>query len=261
MIDDFLIRAGLAVGALSLATAPLGCFVVWRRMAYIGDATAHASILGVALSLALSVSVGFGVLAVALAMALTLGALMRRGQAIDSTLGVLSHSALAVGLVAVSLLQGVRVDLQAYLFGDILAVSASELWAIWGGALLVAGLLAWRWSGVLTATLNPELARASGIDPRREERVLHIALAIVIAVAIKIVGALLISAMLLVPVAAARNFSRTPEAMAVAAFVLSAVAGLAGLWLSFAMDTPAGPSIVVAAALVFLLSMLLRRTG
>lgn len=261
MIDDFLIRAGLAVVALSLATAPLGSFVVWRRMAYFGDATAHASILGVALSLALSVSVGFGVLAVALAMALALGMLTRRGHAVDSTLGVLSHSALAFGLVAVSLLQGVRVDLQAYLFGDILAVGGAELWAIWGGALLVAGLLIWRWQALLTATLNPELARASGVDPRREEVVLYIALAIVIAVAIKIVGALLISAMLLVPVAAARNFSRTPEAMAVTAFGLSAAAGIGGLALSFTLDTPAGPSIVVAAAGAFLLSALFRRAG
>ena len=258
MFDDFIIRSLLAIVALSLATAPLGCFVVWRRMAYFGDATAHAAILGVALSLALSVSVTFGVLAVALAMAFVLSALSRQGHAIDSSLGVMAHSALAIGLVAVSLLKGVRVDLQAYLFGDILAVSSGEISAIWIGAALVLGLLLWRWQPLLTTTINPELARASGINPRREEMVLNLALAIVIAVAIKIVGALLISAMLLIPASAARRFSATPEAMLVVAFLMSLASGAGGLWLSFTLDSPAGPSIIVAAAAIFIVSALVQ---
>jgi zinc transport system permease protein len=165
MLDDFMTRATLAGIGVAVAAHPLGSFVVWRRMAYFGDATAHAAILGVALSLALQVSIFAGAVAVALAMALTVSALSGRGYAMDTLLGVLAHSALAFGLVAVSFLSGIRIDLMAYLFGDILAVSRGDLAVIWGGAALVVGLIAWRWSALLTATLNEELAYASGIDP------------------------------------------------------------------------------------------------
>jgi zinc transport system permease protein len=261
MIDDFLIRAGLAVIALALATAPLGCFVIWRRMAYFGDATAHAAILGVAIAFGFNISVGIGVLAVALGMAMAVTALSNRGHAMDGALGALSHSALALGLVAISLIRGVRIDVEAYLFGDILAVTQSDLWVIWLGALAVPALIVWRWQNLLTTTLNTEIARASGINPEREQMVLTIALAIVVALAIKIVGALLISAMLLIPPSAARNFARTPAGMALWAVGLSVLAGLGGLWLSFRADTPAGPSVVVAAALIFLVTQLFQRKG
>ena len=178
LFDSFILRATLAGLGVALAAAPLGCFVVWRRMAYFGDATAHAAILGVALALALSTSVFVGALAVALVMALAVATLSGRGYAVDTLLGVLAHSALAFGLVAVSFLSGVRVDLMAYLFGDILAVGQTNLAVIWGGAVLVLALIWWRWSALLTATLNPELAWAAGIDPKREQIVLTLALAV-----------------------------------------------------------------------------------
>ena len=255
MLDDFLVRAGLAGVGLSLATGPLGAFVVWRRMAYFGDATAHAAILGVALALATDLPLGLGTLAVAVIMAVTVAALAARGWAADTTLGVLAHSALALGLVAVSFVHGVRTDLSAYLFGDILAVTKGDLAWIWGGAVLVVALLVWRWQGLLTATLNADLAHASGVNPDRERLILTLALAVVVAVALKVVGALLIAAMLIIPAAAARALSRTPEAMAGLAVVLGAVASLAGLALSLWQDTPAGPSIVTAAAGLFAVSV------
>ncbi|TKZ21978.1 hypothetical protein FAP39_01910 [Shimia litoralis] len=254
MLDDFLIRATLAGIGVALAAAPLGCFVVWRRMAYFGDATSHAAILGVALSLALSTSVFAGALAVALAMALTVSTLSDRGFAMDTLLGVLAHSALAFGLVAVSFLNGVRLDLNAYLFGDILAVSRSDLAVIWGGAVLVVILTLWRWSALLTSTLNPDLAYASGIDPKREQLVLTVGLAVVVAVAIKVIGALLIVALLIIPAASARSLARTPETMAAFAAVLGAISALLGLRVSFQYDTPAGPTIVCVAAIIFLAS-------
>jgi zinc transport system permease protein len=187
----------------------------------------------------------------ALAMATTVSALAGRGYAMDTLLGVLAHSSLAFGLVAVSFLSGVRIDLMAYLFGDILAVGRGDLAVIWGGALVVLALLWWRWSALLTATLNPDLAHAAGIDPRREQMVLTLALAVVVAVAIKVVGVLLIAAMLLIPAAAARPFARTPESMAVVAALLGMLAATGGLQLAFVFDTPAGPSIVCLAAVSF----------
>ncbi|MEY3003770.1 MAG: hypothetical protein RLZZ491_946 [Pseudomonadota bacterium] len=250
-LDDFLIRATLAGVGVALAAAPLGCFIVWRRMAYFGDATAHAAILGVALSLALNLSIMLGTLAMALAMALAVSGLSGRGRAMDTMLGVLSHSALAAGLVAVSLLQGVRLDLSAYLFGDILAVGRGDLAVIWGGACLVLGLLWARWSALLTATLSDDLATASGIDPRREQLILTLALAVVVAVAIKVVGVLLIAALLIIPAAAARSFARTPEAMAATAAAIGGASALIGMALAWRLDTPAGPTIVCVAAASF----------
>ncbi|MCA0869893.1 metal ABC transporter permease [Seohaeicola saemankumensis] len=257
MLDDFLIRAALAGLAVALAAAPLGCFVVWRRMAYFGEATAHAAILGVALSLALSLPVLPAVLAAALAMAVAVSALTGRGYAMDTVLGVMAHSALALGLVAVSLFTDARLDLMAFLFGDILAVSRADLAVTWAGAALVLGLTIWRWSPLLMATLNPDLARASGIDPRREEFGMTLALAVVVAVAIKVVGVLLIAALLVIPPAAARPLARTPEAMALAAALIGATAAISGLWGAFLLDTPAGPSIVCAAAGLFLATTLI----
>lgn len=251
MLDDFMVRATLAGMGVALAAAPLGCFVVWRRMAYFGDATAHAAILGVALSLALSISVFAGAMVVALLMALTVNVLTGRGYAMDTLLGVLAHSALAFGLVAVSFLSGIRIDLMAYLFGDILAVSRVDLGVIWGGAALVVALIGWRWSALLTSTLNEDLAHASGIDPKREQLVLTLALAITVAVAIKVVGVLLIAAMLIIPAAAARPLSRTPEGMALVAAGIGSISALVGLRAAYIFDTPAGPSIVCVAALIF----------
>jgi zinc transport system permease protein len=254
MLDDFLVRAALAGIGLSMATGPLGAFVVWRRMAYFGDTIAHAAILGVALSLAFSMSVFFGTLGVALVVGLSASGLARRGRPMDATLGVLSYSALALGLVAISFVQGVRVDLNAFLFGDILTVTVGDLALIWGGAATVLALLVWRWSRLLTATVNGELAASVGIDPARERLVLTLALAVIVALSLKIVGALLIGALLIIPAAAARGFARTPEAMAAIAVAIGAVASGAGVWASAVTDAPAGPSIVVAAALVFAVS-------
>ena len=261
MLDDFLVRAALAGLGLALATGPLGSFVVWRRMAYFGDATSHAAILGVALALALHLPIAAGTLVVALAMAATVSTLAAKGWAMDTTLGVLAHAALAFGLVAISYVPGVRADLSSYLFGDILAVSKSDLAYIWGGAAVVVGLLAWRWQSLLTATLNEDLAYASGLNPDRERLVLTIALALVVAVALKLVGALLIAAMLIIPAAAARSLARNPESMAALAILFGAGASLAGLQLSLWQDTPAGPSIVSAAAVIFAVSALFGKIG
>ena len=244
-------RAALAGVGVAVAAAPLGCFVVWRRMAYFGEATAHAAILGVAMALALQVSIFAGTMAVALVMAILVTVMAGRGYAIDTLLGVLAHSALAFGLVAVSFLSGIRIDLAAYLFGDILAVSRADLAVIWGGAALVVALVAWRWSPLLSATLNEELAYAGGFDPRREKLILTLALAVTVAVAIKVVGVLLIAAMLIIPAAAARSLARTPEAMAMTAGAIGAVSAVLGLRSAYLLDTPAGPSIVCVAALLF----------
>lgn len=259
ILDDFLWRAALAGLGLALVAGPLGSFVVWRRMAYFGDATAHAAILGIALSLAFGASLYLGTLAVALLMAVLVAGLAARGQPVDSMLGVLAHSALAVGLVAISFVPSARADLESYLFGDILTVGRGDLALIWGGAAAVLAVLVWRWQNLVSATVNEELAMAADIDPARERLVLTLALAVVVALAIRVVGSLLISALLIVPAAAARRLAATPEAMALAAAAIAALSVAVGLWSSLHLDTPAGPSIVAAATLFFVLGQVFRR--
>lgn len=259
LLGDFMVRACLAGVGVALAAGPLGCFVVWRRMAYFGDATAHAALLGVTISLAFGLPVVVGVAAMAVAMALTVALASGRAYAMDTMLGVASHAALAVGMVALSFLSGVRVDLMGYLFGDILAVDRGDLAVIFTGAALVSALIAWRWKRLLIATINPDLAAASGVDAARERLILTLALAVLVAVALKVVGVLLITAMLIVPAAAARAFARTPEQMWALAGGVGALASLGGIWGSWTYDTPAGPSIVVAAIVILILANLLAR--
>ncbi|MGB0959512.1 MAG: metal ABC transporter permease [Halocynthiibacter sp.] len=258
MLDDFMIRAFLAGLGVALVAAPLGCFVVWRRMAYFGDATAHAAILGVALALATSLPLYIGVLLVALAVAYGVSALQMRGGAVDTLLGVIAHGALAIGLVSVSLL-GVAVDVEAYLFGEILAVTQMDVILIWSGAVLGTLVIGSQWSKLILITVNEDLAVASGVNVKLLKMFLTFALALTVALALKVIGALLIGAMLLIPAAAARQMSRTPEAMVIGAVVIGALSVLIGLAGSYHFGTPSGPTIVCAALSFFLLSQGIRR--
>lgn len=259
LFDDFLVRAALAGIGVALVSGPLGCFVIWRRMAYFGDTVAHAALLGVALALAFDQAILPSVLAVALVVALAVARGSGRRYAADTLLGVLAHGGLAIGLVVLSFLPGGRGDLAGYLFGDILAVGKSDLALIWVAAGL-AGLGLWLdWSRLLNSTLNEELAVAEGGSPDRDRMVLTLVLALLVAAALKVLGALLITAMLVLPAAAARPLARTPEAMALAAAALGVTAALGGLELAWVADSPAGPSIVVTALGLFLLTNLIRR--
>ena len=257
MLDDFFVRAILAGIGIALVAGPLGCFVVWRRMAYFGDTMAHSALLGVALSTAFSLDLMLGVFLVASLVAVAL-VVLQRGNTLstDSLLGILSHSTLAIGLVIVSFMTWVRIDLMGFLFGDILAVSRLDLAAIFlGGAVVLAGLVA-LWRPLLAATVNAELAEAEGLHPGRIRFAFMLLMALVIAIAMKIVGILLITSLLIIPAAAARRFAATPETMAALAALVGALASTGGLFLSLHFDTPSGPSIVVAALVLFLASLL-----
>lgn len=259
MLDDFLWRAALGGFGVALAAGPLGCFIIWRRMAYFGASIAHTALLGVALGFTLAIDFTLGIMATCVAFALAIVLLQRRTNLTsDTLLGILAHAALAIGLVAMAFLKGVRVDLMAYLFGDILAVSAIDLlWIYIGGGLSVA-ILAAIWRPLLSITVHEELARAEGIPVLAIQLIFTLLLAIVIAVSMKIVGALLIISLLIIPAATARPFSRSPEMMAILAALIGSLSVAGGLFASFQWDTPSGPSIVVVAFVLFVGSFILR---
>lgn len=257
-MDEFLLYALLAGAGLGLVVGPLGSFVVWRRMAYFGDTLAHSALLGVALGLLLKLNLDFSVLLLVMALALILLWLQKRWDLpLDALLGILAHGALALGLVAVSFVPGQRLDLMAYLFGDILAVDKNGLLLIWGGGLLVLAVLYFIWRPLLALTVHEELARVEGVAVERVKAVFVLLVAMVIAVAMKIVGILLITALMIIPAAAVRRLSRSPGQMARYAALASQVAVALGLAASAWWDTPAGPSVVVAALGLFLFSRLL----
>jgi zinc transport system permease protein len=253
VLEPFLLRALLAGLALAVVCAPLGCFVVWQRMAYVGETIAQAGLLGIALSLVIGVDATGSVLVVALGMAVLLVLLSRQRMVpVDSVLGLLAHAALAVGVIATSLVRGPQVDLMSYLFGDIFAVSGADLWWIAGGGIVVIAGLAGLWQPLLAVAIHAELAAAEGTSPERVRLAFTLLLAVAIAVAMKIVGILLIIAFLIMPAAAARPFAQTPEQMAIVAGLIGCAGVIGGLALSYQVDVPGGPAIVaVLAALAF----------
>ncbi len=257
MIDDFLIRALVAGFGIALIAGPLGCFVVWRRMAYFGDTMAHSGLLGVAIGLFFSINLILGVFIACVAVALVLVVLQRsRRLATDTLMGILAHSALSLGLVVISFMPSVRVDLMGYLFGDILAVSMTDIFLIYTASLISLLCLTLVWNKLLALTVHAQLAAAEGIATKSLHIVFMLLIAGLIAAAMKIVGILLITSLLIIPAAAARPFARSPEAMAIIAIVAGFIAVTLGLLASLQWDTPSGPSIVLASAGLFGLSMI-----
>ena len=257
MLDDFIWRAVIGGIGVALVAGPLGCFVAWRRMAYFGDSLAHSALLGIALGALLGLDLNLGIILICFAFAGLLVLLQRqRTLATDTLLGLISHGALAFGMVALSFVETLRVDLMGYLFGDILAVTRADLAWIYAGGLVVLAATAWIWSSLLALTLSEELALAEGVRVPLVRVSFMLLIALLVAIAMKLVGILLITSLLIMPPAAARQFARTPEQMAGLASAIGVLAVLAGIAASMQWDTPSGPSIVVAAATLFALSLL-----
>lgn len=257
MIDDFIINALLAGVALALVAGPLGCIVVWRRMAYFGDTLAHSALLGVALAVSVELLPIVGVVFIGVVLAALLFWLeQRRELSADTLLGILSHSALALGLIVFSIIQArvPGIDLMAYLFGDILAVNQTEIVWMYVGTMFILSVFAWLWRALISISVNEDMARIDGINVSMVRFVFMLLLAMVIAAAIKVVGILLVTALLIIPAASARAFSSTPVQMVLLSGLMAVAAVVLGLGASFYQDLPAGPAIVVAAALGFFLT-------
>lgn len=259
---DILLPAWIAGLLLTLITAPLGAFVVWRKMAYFGDTLAHSALLGVSFGIFLSLDPYIAVIVMTVLLALGLVLLEKYShQALDTLLGIISHTTLSLGVITLSLLDNVRVDLMSYLFGDLLAINQSDILFIACGVVLIGSLLGYFWRQLLSVTISPELAQIEGLNVSRLRLLLMILTALTIAISMKFVGALLITSLLIIPAATARRFAKTPEQMVGAAIVFSAIAITGGLTLSALQDTPAGPSVVVVSGGLFLLSLFKKVEG
>ena len=256
-MDDFMLRALLAGVGTALVTGPLGAFIVWRRMAYFGDTLAHSALLGVALGLFMEININLSIIFVCALLAVLLVTLQhQRRLASDTLLGILSHSALSLGLVSLAFMHSVQVDLMSYLFGDILAVSLSDIVWIYGGGLFALLALIIIWRPLLAITVHEELARVEGVPVATVKLVFMLLVALIIALSMKVVGILLVTSLLIIPAATARGFAKTPEQMALLAALIGCLAVGSGLFASLQWDLPAGPAVVMVAALFFFLAPL-----
>lgn len=254
---EFLVYAIVAGIAIAAVAGPLGCFVVWRRMSYFGDTLAHSALLGVALAILLDIHLQLAIIASCVVFAGILLALERRqGLAADTLLGIIAHSTLAFGLLILSVSNLVQVNLMAFLFGDLLTIGVTDLWWIVGSCAVIGGLMFFFWQQFLALTVHRDLAQVEGVAVDRLYALLVMLVALLIAVAMKIVGVLLITSLLIIPAATARRLVASPEGMAIGAALTGMLSVLGGLWLSYFWDTPAGPSIVAIACCCFLLANL-----
>ena len=256
MLDDFFIRALFAGIGVALVTGPLGCFVVWRRLSYFGDTLAHSALLGVTLAYSLEFNIALSVFIISALIALILINLQKRTNLPgDALLGLLAHSSLAVGLVVIGFLSFIRFDVMGLLFGDILAVNVNDIIIIWIGGAIILLVLKFIWKSLFASTVNYELAEAEGLNPDRAKAVFTILMAAIIAISIKMVGLLLITGMLIIPAAMARNISTSPQGMVIYSILGGLLSVIIGLFSSLEFNTPSGPSIIAASLLLFILSL------
>ena len=254
--DPFILRGILAGIAVALISGLVGCFVVWRRMSYYGESIAHSSLLGVGLGILLGTGINFGIIVVCLIFGiLFLWLQQNKILSTDTLLGVLAHLALSIGIIVISL-NRIKIDIHAFLFGDILTVSSNDLWWMYLGVILVIILVSINWSSLLLVTIDEDLARAEGINPIYINLLLTTVLTIVVAVSLQIIGLLLITAMLIIPAATSRRLASSPKEMALFATLIGIFSVILGIYLSVEVDAPSGPSIVIVSAILFFLSYL-----
>ncbi len=257
MFDDFFIRALVAGLGVAFVTGPLGCFVIWRRLSYFGDTLSHSALLGVTLAYSFEINTAFSVFLVSSLIALILIQLQKKTNLPgDALLGLLAHSSLAVGLVVIGFLTFIRFDIMGLLFGDILAVKIDDLFIIWIGGAFILLVLRLIWKPLFASTVNYELAEAEGLNPERAKAIFTILMAAIIAISIKMVGLLLITGMLIIPAAMARNISDSPKKMVIFSIIGGLLSVIIGLFSSLEFNTASGPSIIAASLFLFILSLL-----
>ena len=257
MFDDFFIRALIAGLGVALVTGPLGCFVIWRRLSFFGDTLSHSALLGVTLAVSFDINIAFSVFIISSAVALILLKLQKTTNLPgDALLGLLAHSSLAVGLVAIGFLSFIRFDIMGLLFGDILSVTKNDLIIIWVGGAIILFVLKLIWKPLFASTVNYELADAEGMRPERVNAIFTILMAAIIAISIKMIGLLLITGMLIIPAAMARNISNNPKQMVLFSIIGGLLSVVIGLFGSLEINTPSGPSIITAGLILFILSLI-----
>jgi len=259
-LDDFLVRSILAGLMMVSIAAPMGCLMVWQRLAFLSDTLGHAAVLGVGIGLLLEVNPMFGVLAVVILIVFSLSQVANFNNALsETTLAIISHTGLAGGLILLGALPSNSVSLEAILFGDLLATTRSDLLMILVTTLILLVLLIRHWRPFVALSVSREIAQAEGISVRKEQFLMYMMIALLVAVLMKVMGVLLIAAMLVIPTTSARLLSQNPEQMVLFSAVFGVLSLAGGITGSFHFDWQTGPSIVLSATIFLVITLLVTR--
>lgn len=261
MLDDLLLRSLLAGILMVAVAAPMGCLMVWQRLSFLADTLGHASILGVALGLMLAVDTLWGVLGVIVLLIVLIRYYMGdQGHTMsESLLAIIAYTGLAGGVILLGMTGSANISLQALLFGDLLATSTTDLLFISIITVVLAVLLWQYWHDWVAISINSEIARAEGIPTARLQSLFYLMVALLIAVMMKIMGVLLIGAMLVIPVNAARLVGKSPEQMLFFSWMFGVLSLLSGFIWSWHIDVQTGPAIVVLASAWLILTFTVKK--
>jgi zinc transport system permease protein len=250
---DFMRRALVAAAMIGLIAPLIGVFLVQRRLALLGDGMGHVALMGVGLAFLLGTAPIPTAMVTAVIGAFLIEFIRHRSRtAGDVALALLFYGGIAGGVLFASLAPGrASSSLNSYLFGSLSTVAASDLWALGALAICVLAILAVFGRELFAVSLDPDVARVQGIRVQAMSTLLAILAAIVVVVGMRVVGLLLVSAIMIVPVAAAQQISRSFRSTAAIAVVIGLIASLAGLTGSFYVEVPPGPAIVILALACF----------
>ena len=253
---QFMQRGFAAALAVGLLCSTMGTYVVLRHLSFIGDGIAHASFAGIVIAYLRGLDYYVGAAIVAVLTALGIGFVHRRGRiSLDTTIGVLFTGMFALGIFLMSQQKSYAVDLQSFLFGDILSVGPSDLWLILGLCIVVAALIVVLFRELLYTTFDPVVAKASGINAGAIEYVLLVMLALTIIVALQSVGIILVAALLVTPAAAAYQLTSRFAPMMTMSAIFGATSTVGGLYLSYYLRSSSGATIVLLATLIFFVAI------
>lgn len=259
---DFMVRAFIAALVVGVSCSTIGTYVVLRKLSFIGDGIAHASFAGIVIAYLRGANYYAGAAIVAVITALGIGLVHRKGKiSLDTTIGVLFTGAFALGVFLMSRQRSYAVDLQGFLFGDILSVTRADLYMILvlAGAVCVTILVLYR--ALLYTSFDPVVAQASGIRAGMVEYVLLVMLALTIIVSLESVGIILVAALLVTPAAAAYQLTQRFSRMLALSAIFGAACAVGGLYLSYYLRSASGATIVLLATLVFFAAISVRRLG
>jgi len=262
LIPEFMLMALIGGIGLAIISAPLGVFMVWQRQSYFGATLAHSALLGISIGLVLQTDLTLSIIVVSMLVAAAIFAFSQYKQlSSDTLLGILAHSSLAFGLILISLQDDIQIDLMGYLFGDILSINTTDLALIGLTSLLILVFYLKHWQSLLNLTLNSELAQVEGIAVKSVQLQFVLLLAFMIALSMKIVGVLLVTSLLIIPAAAARRLSKSPEQMLGYSMLIGVISIITGLISSYHYDLPTGPAIVMCATILFIVLQLKKQSA
>lgn len=248
--------AWIAGSILALLSAPLGCLVLWRRMAFFADALAHGTLLGVALAAWWQLPTGIGIALVSIAVVLGLVFMDDERLPADAVLAVVAVSLLCLGLLALTQLTDQQANVLGFLFGNLLELDWADLPLLAASVLVGLGLLAYIWPAQVKLATHEALARIQGINPTRQRLFFMGVLAGFCAIALQAVGSLLISGLLVLPALTARLWSKSPKQMVITSLLIAQLGVTLGVWGSIWFDIQTGLSIVLILAILFFVAFM-----